>query len=74
MHICADGTAGYYQNPCHGDSGSALVIYKDYKYYAVGVVSYGPGVCFTGEPTVYVKISAYLPWIKRTTGLHGLSK
>lgn len=33
------------------------------KWTLVGIVSFGPAACANGKPTVFVKVSQYLPWI-----------
>ncbi|XP_019894616.2 brachyurin [Musca domestica] len=67
-HLCADGTGG--RGGCDGDSGGPLV----YKFrgmdYLVGVTSFGSaGGCEIGHPTVYTKVTNYLAWIYKKTGI-----
>uniref|UniRef100_A0A3B1JPI1 Si:dkey-78l4.8 n=1 Tax=Astyanax mexicanus TaxID=7994 RepID=A0A3B1JPI1_ASTMX len=51
--------------PCQGDSGGPLVC----NDVAVGIVSFGRNPCESSIlPEVYVKIGAYLPWIKKIIG------
>ncbi|XP_067270911.1 granzyme B(G,H)-like [Pseudorasbora parva] len=60
--ICVHGHGG----SCTGDSGGPLVCGNT----AVGVTSFGdPDGCNSiKQPEVYIKISAYLPWIKSIIG------
>jgi secreted trypsin-like serine protease len=42
---------------------------NDNKYTLVGVTSFGFGdTCLEG-PTVFTRVSSYLPWIRSKTGL-----
>ncbi|CAH2098445.1 unnamed protein product [Euphydryas editha] len=62
--ICAGGIKG--KDSCNGDSGGPLMYEKDLYYYAVGIVSYGPGECgLAGRPAVYTNVFMYLPWINK---------
>ncbi|XP_051765562.1 mast cell protease 1A-like isoform X1 [Ctenopharyngodon idella] len=60
--MCVYGNGG----SCNGDSGGPLVCGKT----AVGVTSFGdPDLCNSSElPEVYIKVSAYLPWIHMFIG------
>uniref|UniRef100_A0A671M4S3 Granzyme B(G,H)-like n=1 Tax=Sinocyclocheilus anshuiensis TaxID=1608454 RepID=A0A671M4S3_9TELE len=60
--MCVYGNGG----SCDGDSGGPLVCGDT----AVGVTSFGdPDLCNSLKlPEVYIKISAYIPWIKNITG------
>ncbi|XP_030642885.1 granzyme B-like [Chanos chanos] len=50
---------------CQGDSGSPLICNKG----PVGIAAYTPKKCDDPKfPEVYMKISAFLPWIKKTIG------
>lgn len=67
-HICADGSKG--RGGCDGDSGGPLVYHHKNIDYQVGVTSFGSaGGCEIGFPTVYSRITNYLGWISRKTGL-----
>ncbi|CAH1791038.1 unnamed protein product [Owenia fusiformis] len=57
---------------CHGDSGSPLVCYdeEDDTYVQMGVVSRG-GVCGE-EPSVFIKVNAYLNWIEEVVRADGV--
>uniref|UniRef100_A0A673K398 Granzyme B(G,H)-like n=1 Tax=Sinocyclocheilus rhinocerous TaxID=307959 RepID=A0A673K398_9TELE len=60
--MCVYGNGG----SCDGDSGGPLVCGDT----AVGVTSFGdPDLCNSLKlPEVYIKIAAYIPWIKKITG------
>lgn len=65
-NICAgwpNGDGGQ----CFGDSGGSLTI----NGTLYGIVSWGPRNCVKKpKPTVYVKISHYVDWIKKTIEKH----
>ena len=58
------------KDSCTGDSGGPLITKKftndesEEPYYQIGVVSYGTTICGIGEPGVYTKVSAFIPWIE----------
>lgn len=74
--ICAG-----YQNGtsvCNGDSGSGLVVERctserKCSWFLVGIVSFAAqdrdGYCRSDGYAVFTKVSTYLPWISRFTGL-----
>ncbi|KAH8364769.1 hypothetical protein KR084_011377 [Drosophila pseudotakahashii] len=53
---------------CKGDSGGPLVIRHDSKFVLLGVASYGNSICELHYPTVYTKVTSYLPWIYANSG------
>jgi len=66
---CAGGFKG--RGACQGDSGSALVSRDsdDAPWTIVGITSWSRGCALEGFPTVFTKISMYLPWISEQYGL-----
>ncbi|EDV40759.1 uncharacterized protein Dana_GF10665 [Drosophila ananassae] len=65
-HLCTDGSRG--RGACNGDSGGPLVLLFQNTSYLIGVTSFGSaGGCELGAPTVYARITAYLPWIRQQT-------
>lgn len=67
-HLCADGTGG--RGGCDGDSGGPLIYSYMSKEYLVGVTSFGSaGGCDIGHPTVYTRVTNYLNWIYKKTGI-----
>merc|ERR1712154_391626 len=65
--ICAGGNYG--SGACTGDSGSPLVCENELgEDVVVGLVSFSKK-CGTGVPDVYTRISKYIDWIQRRTGL-----
>ena len=67
LQICAGGTMG--KNSCGGDSWGGLFKQSAEgklkgRYKLIGIVSWGGTNCGArGKPGVYVRVSAYLPWI-----------
>ena len=65
----------YIPGTCNGDSGGPLMKLDvtSGKYEVVGIVStsgnwvrQGPRGCLGAQPTVYIRISAFVPWIKES--------
>lgn len=54
----------FQENVCYGDAGGALALLNPdtEKVYAAGILSYDEP-CFGNQEAVFIKISAYLPWI-----------
>lgn len=50
---------------CSGDSGGPLVASNGARDAVVGIVSYGPH-CSVAAPTVYVRVSRFVDWIRET--------
>uniref|UniRef100_G1Q8F0 Peptidase S1 domain-containing protein n=1 Tax=Myotis lucifugus TaxID=59463 RepID=G1Q8F0_MYOLU len=48
---------------CQGDSGGPLVCQWRGTWVQVGVVSWGPQYCLPNVPTVYARVTSFLPWI-----------
>ncbi|CAG2107052.1 unnamed protein product, partial [Medioppia subpectinata] len=65
--------AGYMEggrDTCQGDSGGPLNCQiANGAYLLQGITSYGGGCAQPNSPGVYTKVSTYMPWIERTTGL-----
>ena len=68
------GSERMFEDSCGGDSGGPLMVRDPSQpgapcYFAVGVVSRGL-VCGRGSryPSVYTRISTFLPWIEAVTG------
>jgi secreted trypsin-like serine protease len=54
---------------CNGDSGGPLLAGTRAGPRLVGVVSVGPFPCGLGPPSIYARVSAGLPFIRRAAGL-----
>ena len=52
-----------------GDSGGPLTVRFNNINMLVGVVSFGAGLCEIGHPQAYTRVSSYLAWISRNTGI-----
>lgn len=64
--LCAGDSKGT-NDTCQGDSGGPLIISpkgKHCKFFLIGVTSFGKG-CGT-VPSLYTKISDFVPWIEET--------
>uniref|UniRef100_A0A1Y1K0Y6 Peptidase S1 domain-containing protein n=1 Tax=Photinus pyralis TaxID=7054 RepID=A0A1Y1K0Y6_PHOPY len=60
-HLCAYEVRE--SSSCRGESGSPLMLSVKNQWEQVGIVSFG-FVCGLDFPTVFVKITSYLDWIK----------
>jgi len=69
--FCAGYKFGRSAATCSGDSGSAYMVPDDSnKYFAVGIVSYGVGVCTTDSYSVFAKVTEEsASWIRESTDL-----
>lgn len=66
--LCGYGAWG--QGPCSGDSGGSLAINAfSRKPVLVGITSYGDKNCPNNFPDVYTRVSKFVPWITRVTGI-----
>mmetsp|Transcript_2676 Transcript_2676/g.3652 ORF Transcript_2676/g.3652 Transcript_2676/m.3652 type:complete len:380 (+) Transcript_2676:103-1242(+) len=59
--ICAGGHDK--KDTCNGDSGGPLIDYSSGKPVVVGLTSYGPKVCGSDTPGVYVNVAYQRIWI-----------
>ncbi|KAJ8369058.1 hypothetical protein SKAU_G00090860 [Synaphobranchus kaupii] len=74
--LCTGGSEFYKDTiTCKGDSGGSLFLRKKYRYFQVGVVSWGNrDVCSTGDPPpddardFHISIFSVLPWLKQHLG------
>lgn len=53
------------RDACQGDSGSALMLRKQHRYYLIAVVSHGSG-CAQDLPGMYTPVKAHQEWILNT--------
>ena len=64
--ICAGGGA---ESTCQGDSGGPILAHgPDGQHYQIGITSWGVGtneVSCGISPTVFTRVSAYVPWIEQ---------
>lgn len=66
--LCAGGQLD--KDSCTGDSGGPLMTHVSqpglgFVYYQVGIVSYGPRFCGTGQlPAVYTDVREHHRWIE----------
>lgn len=68
-NVCTGPLTGG-QGACSGDSGGPLVVYDSAKVPTLeGIVSWGMVPCGTrGAPSVYTRVSAFLPFINQYIG------
>lgn len=63
--ICA---GSYITDACQGDSGGPLMMPqmedRSFRYYIIGLVSYGYECARAGFPGVYTRVAVYMQWIK----------
>ncbi|CAG0923156.1 unnamed protein product, partial [Notodromas monacha] len=50
---------------CSGDSGGPLLVRRDGRHVAIGVVSYGDGCARPRTPTVYTDLAKFGDWIRQ---------
>ncbi|CAG7821564.1 unnamed protein product, partial [Allacma fusca] len=64
--ICAGGGK---QDTCQGDSGGSLDYWdvNSKRFYAFGVVSFGPSCGLEGSPGIYTDVTKFLSWIEQVT-------
>ena len=63
--ICAAAPG---KGTCQGDSGGPLVVAlpdQDNSYRQVGVVSWAIGCAQPGYPSVFARVTSFLPWIQQ---------
>ena len=62
---------------CHGDSGSPAMVFhvdpvsRKWRWFQVGIVSWGDGCAQRGEVGYYTKVSAHLGWISHIVQASG---
>ncbi len=61
--ICAGYPKGQ-KDACYGDSGGPLVVHSQEEgWRQIGIVSWGSGCGYAGEPSVYTRVGNYTGWI-----------
>lgn len=65
QQFCAGGRTAP-RDTCKGDSGGPLQLFnpEDRKYYIVGITSFGKACGLTNVPSVYIRVSYFLPWLE----------
>lgn len=64
-NICTSTVGGV--NICNGDSGGPIVL-KDSEIQ-IGLTSFGARSCIKDVPSVFIRVSSYLEWIKKISGV-----
>ncbi|XP_037048485.1 venom protease-like [Bradysia coprophila] len=76
--ICAGRLSGG-QDGCQGDSGGPLMMpiasvirrpVVDFRFYQIGIVSYGIGCARTNTPGIYTSVPHFMDWIQEKIKLH----
>lgn len=60
--------AGYEEggvDTCQGDSGGPLMLYRDEKWYLIGVTSWGKSCAERRQPGFYHRVTYTIEWLKR---------
>jgi secreted trypsin-like serine protease len=65
-HVCAKGGDAR-ESICQGDSGGPLV--RKGTRLLIGIASYGDSSCEVGLPAAFIRVSSYLDWVRKHTGL-----
>ncbi|XP_054708366.1 serine protease 30-like isoform X2 [Uloborus diversus] len=67
--LCAGFSVGGHDS-CKGDSGGPLVLYRNRRWYLIGLVSTGGHCAAAMQPGIYTRVSYYKSWIARMLLLH----
>ncbi|KAK3910999.1 Chymotrypsin BII [Frankliniella fusca] len=71
--LCA--ASHLYKHPCTGESGSPVTIHREGRPLLLGLVSFGsPKGCHEEYPAVSTRLTAYLDFIEKHTGLSASKK
>jgi len=69
-HLCAGPIIAGGKGTCIGDSGGPLQCNMgDGRWYLAGITSFGSGCARPGFPDVFTRLTHYLDWIEKTTGM-----
>ena len=69
FHVCVGDRKEGKTGSCNGDSGGPLSCRVNGKWKLAGVTSWGVANCDPAYPSIYTKVSYYLDWIKKTSGM-----
>lgn len=62
--LCAQGA--HNESICRGDSGGPLVVNRN---ILIGIVRFSGWSCNVGNPSGFTRITSYLDWISKNTGI-----
>ncbi|CAH2275155.1 tissue-type plasminogen activator [Pelobates cultripes] len=66
--LCAGDTRNI-DDACQGDSGGPLVCPHDDRMHVLGVISWGVGCGKKDTPGVYTRVTRFMDWIQKHTGI-----
>jgi len=70
VQVCAGDLLNGGIDACQGDSGGPLVcLYKQSSWIQVGIVSFGEGCAWAGNPGVYTRVNGVYDWIQSKTNI-----
>ena len=70
VQICAGDLIYGGIDACQGDSGGPLIcLFKQSSWVQVGIVSFGEGCAWAGNPGVYTRVSGVYDWIQSKTSI-----
>lgn len=69
LSIMFAGFPGGNVDTCKGDSGGPLLVWDGEKIVQVGITSSGAGCALNKHPGNYTRVSRYLDWIEKNSGI-----
>lgn len=60
----------FFQIQKQGDSGGPLILKKGNRAIQIGIVSFSIPCAVPGYPDVFTRVSKYIDWISKNTGIN----